>query len=76
MSRMLRGRSRVRRPDVESAAQAGLPVACIAAKQVSMPSPTMTISLACASRTTPPRHGPSIALRGLTAALPFPSGAR
>ena len=50
------GKSRVRRPEVESAAQAGRKVACMAAKQVSMPSPTITTAPGAASRTAPPRR--------------------
>ena len=43
-SRTSSGRSRARSPEVESAAQAGWPVACMAARQVSMPSPTISTS--------------------------------
>jgi len=43
-------KSREHRPDVESAAEAGCPVARIAARQVSMPSPTNSTSPGSASR--------------------------
>ena len=75
-SRTSCGRSRASRPEVESAAHAGCPVACIAAREVSMPSPTISTSPAAASRTAPPRHGPSIIFCGSTGALPDPSWAR
>ena len=75
-SRASCGRSSERRPDVESAAQAGFPVACIAARHVSMPSPTMTSSLGSPRRTTPPRQLPSIIFMGSTGAFPLPSRAR
>ena len=42
--RMPSGRSSVRKPEVESAAQAVRPVACMVARQVSMPSPTINAS--------------------------------
>ena len=60
------GRLRLRSPEVESAAHAGLPVACIAARQVSMPSPTISALRTSPSRTAPPRHGPSIIFSGST----------
>src|ERR1700677_633669 len=70
------GSSRERRPDVESAAQTGCPVACIAARQVSIPSPTISTSPGSARRTAPPRHGPNIIFCGSTGAFPPPSRAR
>ncbi len=41
-----------------------------------MPSPTISTSPGSASRTAPPRHGPSIIFCGSTGALPPPSRAR
>src|SRR5262249_29936789 len=70
------GRSRARSPEVESAAQAGWPVASMAVRLVSMPSPTRSTSLGLARRTAPPRHGPSIIFCGLTGAFPAPSRVR
>src|SRR6516225_6617260 len=75
-SRTAVGRSSERIPEVESAAHAGLPVACIAARQVSMPSPTIKRSLGSARQTAPPRQGPSIIFCGSTGALLKPSRAR
>ena len=76
MSRMPSGSSRDLIPDVERAAHAGLPVACIAARQVSRPSPTISTLAGAPSLTTPLRQGPSIIFCGATGALPVPSGAR
>ena len=58
---------------VERAAQAGVPVAIMAAKAVSIPSATITRVSGTPSRTTPPRQGPSIIFAGLTGAFPEPS---
>jgi hypothetical protein len=70
------GRSSERIPGAESAAQPGWPVACIAARHVSMPSPTISRSVGSAKRTAPPRQGPSIIFAGSIGAFPAPSAAR
>src|SRR6266566_4085337 len=67
------GRSSERRPDVDSAAQADRPVACIAESAVSMPSAIINRSPTGPSRTAPPRQGPSIFFGGVTGALAPPS---
>ena len=61
MSRTIAGSTRATMPNVDSAAHAGCAVAVIAARHVSMPSPTSNISAAGASRTAPPDARPSIA---------------
>jgi hypothetical protein len=76
MSRMAAGRLREHRPEVESADQAARPVACMAARQVSMPSPTISTSPGSARRTAPPRQGPSIIFCRSTGAFPLLSRAR
>jgi len=53
------GRTRDLRPEVDRAAQTGVLVACIAARHVSIPSPTISTSAAGAKRTAPPLIGPS-----------------
>ena len=51
------------------------PVAIIAARHVSMPSPIISGLDVGAKRTAPPRHGPSIIFGGETGALLRPSRA-
>jgi len=58
MVRTVGGSTSAFSPDVLTAAQAGIAVACIAARQVSMPSPTIRVSSAGARRTAPPPTDP------------------
>jgi hypothetical protein len=70
------GRARERRPDVDSAAHTSRPDSCIADRQVSIPSPTISSSVGVPSGTAPPRQGPNIILGWLTGDLDAPLAAR